>query len=136
MQVLDKIGNTHVDHRQLLAQGLEVAFVRVPIAKPPQRDEADTGFDQPPRQQKLLDALVSVPNCYGLLVQIESLPGTAGENHVQRARGKAVHAVHRALAVQVAVKRIEAIQQSMAIIESFGSKAFSQPQIIPAGTSR
>src|SRR5262249_24419116 len=109
---------------------------RVPVAKSPQRYEANAGFDQSTRQQKLLDALVPVPNCYGLLVQVESLPRTAGENHVHCARGETVHAVQRACAVQVATEGIKAVQQTMAIIEFLRGNGFSQPQVIPPGTGR
>src|SRR5262245_30267221 len=110
--------------------------MRVPVTKPPKGYKADTGFDQSPRQQELLNALVPVPNCYGFLVQIESLPGTAGENHVQRTSGNAVHAVHGALAVQVTAQRIEAVQKTMAIIEPLCGNAFRQPQIMPTRAGR
>src|SRR2546426_2875382 len=127
MQIFDQGAESLIEQRQVLTESSEVVTVMVPAAKR-QRYAPGAGFDQPPRNEKMLHQFrAAIVTVFGIafaisfhdtlvfLLQIERFKKFAGGQHAEGLFVERIESFHQSARVHIATKIVKPRQQRLAI---------------------
>src|SRR5213083_2096475 len=127
MQIFDQGAESLIEQRQVLTESSEVVAVMVPATER-QRYAQSAGFDQPPRNEKMLHQFrAAIVTVFGIafaitfhdtlvfFLEIERFKKFAGGQHTEGLFVERIESFHQSAGIHIATKIVKSSQQGLAV---------------------